>query len=145
MRLGLLFAILAAVLAVLLLLIFSSGCAVRLDPQPPALPAAAARCASLFVDGEVERHYWIVAHLAGGGVERIGPVSCNAPAAVTVSQSVFVEWPAVDGATFYDVLLAAKKKWPADPECECAVATALLPHDRIVVDVGGPLGYYKGG
>lgn len=71
-------------------------------------------------------YYWIVANYPVGNAVPAGPViASSTPAVYSGTNYVTLRWPAMSGATSYDILRTATPTLPTSAVCVCAKATGV--------------------
>lgn len=108
----------------------------------PPIPSAT----KVGATGFTNTFYWVVARTPGGYSSPGAAIATNTvgSANFSVSNYVVISWPAISGATGYDVIRSDSPSYPASTSCaSCAVA--LNQAGTSFSDQGGATSAYSGG
>lgn len=112
----------------------------------PAVSAPIPSATAVGATGFTNTFYWVVARTPGGYSSPGAAIATNTvgSANFSVSNYVVISWPAISGATGYDVIRSDSPSYPASTSCaSCAVA--LNQAGTSFSDQGGATSAYSGG
>ena len=112
----------------------------------PAVSAPIPSATAVGATGFTNTFYWVVARTPGGYSSPGAAIATNTvgSANFSVSNYVVISWPAISGATGYDVIRSDSPSYPASASCaSCAVA--LNQAGTSFSDQGGATSAYSGG
>lgn len=112
----------------------------------PAVSAPIPSATKVGATGFTNTFYWVVARTPGGYTSPGAAIATNTvgSANFSVSNYVVISWPAISGATGYDVIRSDSPSYPASTSCaSCAVA--LNQAGTSFSDQGGATSAYSGG